>query len=94
MSVHLRATVTGAPLCCFVCSPLTPFLVSFFLSFFCLFVRVAPVSVGIVALVMLLLTIGLTMVLLKKLRYLSREDGNVYGQLQPSGATDSAAGTI
>lgn len=43
---------------------------------------------------MLLLTILLTVVLLKKLRYLSREDGNVYGQLQPSGTTDSAAGTI
>jgi hypothetical protein len=61
---------------------------SFVCSLFPLF------SVGIVALVMLLLTILLTVVLLKKLRYLSREDGNVYGQLQPSGTTDSAAGTI
>jgi len=43
---------------------------------------------------MLLLTILLTMVLLKKLRYISREDGNVYGTLQPAGATDSTAAAL
>jgi hypothetical protein len=53
---------------------------------------VSLLAVAAVSIVLLGLTIALTCALFNKLKYLHREDGQMYGNLQPS--SDATAGEL